>query len=340
MRQSNFELLRIVSMLMVVNLHTFFAPDTLSFEDLTLMKVLDYTREASSISAVNIFVMISGYFSINWRIRSFSSLIFQLFFWVFLLYLSLLCVGFIDFSLKEFCIRVNCIATAYWFVTAYIGLYLLAPMLNLFVDSMFNAGGRKCLYFILAFFALQFYYQFLGVRDFFMGYAIISLCGIYMIGRYIKLTNLSLSKFKTLFGYVFVTLLIALVAIIGTFGGKNMFFYNNPLVVIQAIFIFLFFKQLKIQSSIVNYCSSSVLAIYLLHMHPDIKQYFYDYSNSLYAYSPLIHIMYLLMIFFLVFIVAIPLDKIRIILFDWIYNLIVGNKNEGNNRFCSSTVRD
>lgn len=327
MRQSNFELLRIVSMLMVVNLHTFFAPEVLTFENLTFFKSLDYVREASSISAVNLFVMISGYFSIKWRMKSFLSLIFQLFFWVFLLYIVLLGIGVIDFSLKDFIVRINCIATAYWFITSYIGLYLLAPMLNQYIDSLFaNGGGKKCLYFIAAFFGLQFYYQLFSVLDFGLGYTIISLCGIYMIGRYIRLTDFSLSKSKSLAGYIIFTLLIAFTSIVGGFWGKNLFFYNNPLVVIQTIFIFLFFKQLKLQSSIINYCSSSVLAIYLFHMHPDIKQHFYNYAESLYAYPPLIHTIWLLIIILSVFIIAIPIDRIRIKSFECIYNLIERNR--------------
>ncbi|OUP09311.1 hypothetical protein B5F34_06570 [Mediterranea sp. An20] len=148
MRLSNFELLRIVAMLMVVNLHTFFQPETLSINDLTVGTLADYFREATSISAVNLFVVISGYFSIKWRLKSFASLIFQVFFWVFALYTLLLFLGEIDFSLKTFLVRLNFVVTAYWFITAYIGLYLLAPLLNMHSKYMNVIGGVKNIYYI------------------------------------------------------------------------------------------------------------------------------------------------------------------------------------------------
>lgn len=148
MRSSNIELLRILAMLMVVNLHTSFMPEELSLDTLTPVIGLDFFRESTSISSVNLFVLISGYFSIKWKYKSFASLIFQVFFWVFLIYGLLLVVGIIDFNLKDFIFRINCLATAYWFVTAYIGLYLLAPIFNGFAEASV-IGGIKNYYSLL-----------------------------------------------------------------------------------------------------------------------------------------------------------------------------------------------
>ena len=306
-------------MLMVVNLHTFFQPETLSVNGLTAGTLADYFRNATSISAVNLFVVISGYFSIKWRIKSFVSLVFQVFFWVFVLYSLLLFLGEIDFSLKTFLVRLNFVVTAYWFITAYIGLYLLSPLLNIHAKYINAIGGKKYLLYIILFFCLQFYYQLLGNSNFLGGYSILSFCGCYMIGRYIRMTDFHLSRCLTVLGIVVSTLFVMLSAIIGAFYGKYLWYYNNPFIIAQTVFIFCLFKGLRFQSKVVNWCSSSALAVYLLHMHPDIKQRFYDFAESLYGYSIGKHVVWLLIIFTTVFMAAILVDKVRLVLFDCLY---------------------
>ena len=49
-------------MLMVLNLHSFHGYDYGS----GIMQGLDWFRESTSICAVNVFIMISGYFGIKW----------------------------------------------------------------------------------------------------------------------------------------------------------------------------------------------------------------------------------------------------------------------------------
>ena len=310
-------------MLMVMNLHTFSQPKILDFGDLTVWKALDFFREATSISAVNLFVVISGYFSIKWKLKSFLSLIFQVFFWIFLIYITLISTNIIDFDLKNFVVRSNFIATAYWFITVYIGLYLLSPLLNIHAEIVFiSGGGKKYLYYVILFFFLQFYYQLCGSSSFMNGYSILSFCGCYMIGRYIRLTDLTLSRSTTVWGILITTFLIAISGIVGRLFGKELFIYNQPFVVAQTIFIFCFFKGLTLQSRVINYCASSALAIYLLHMHPDLKQYFYAFAKELYNYPIWQHLVWLLVVFTVIFIAAIAIDKLRLVVFELLYNRV------------------
>ena len=66
-RQSNIEALRLLSMLMVLNLHSFWG-----FEHGSgILQAVDFFRESTSICAVNTFLIISGYFGINWKFKSF-----------------------------------------------------------------------------------------------------------------------------------------------------------------------------------------------------------------------------------------------------------------------------
>lgn len=229
MRLSNFELLRLLAMLMVMNLHTFSQPKWLSITDFNWLTILDFFRESTSVSAVNLFVVISGYFSIQWKLKSFTSLVFQLFFWTLGIYFLLLITGFVSFDLKTLIFRINCIVTAYWFVTAYIGLYLLAPVLNSFVEvNVKNGNGeKKILLFLFLYVLLQTYYQLLGDGNFQSGYGILSLCGCYMIGRYIRVKDVSLKRCWVIMGIILSTLGIMIVAMGGRLIGKELFIYKS-----------------------------------------------------------------------------------------------------------------
>lgn len=67
-RKSNIELLRIVSMLMILVLHSFYTPPHLHIVDIQVCT--NYFIESLCICAVNMFVITSGYFSIKQNFRS------------------------------------------------------------------------------------------------------------------------------------------------------------------------------------------------------------------------------------------------------------------------------
>lgn len=332
MRKSNIELLRIVSMIMVMNVHSFWAPEELSMEGVTPRIVFDFFRESTSISCVNLFVLISGYFSINWKVKSILSLVFQVYFFSLLFYFIYLLKGG-EFTIKDSLLRLNSLYFAYWFVKAYLGLYVLSPVLNAFVEKK----GKDILSFIVVFILLQCYYQLFGDSNFSSGYSILSFCGLYLIGRYLSL--LSLDKVKV--GRIILSLCIStclitifpllLMLFLHKDGSSIMsgnlvgFIYNNPFVIVQSICIFLLFAKLSIQNKFINYCSSSVLAIYLLHMHPDVKMYYYDFTKSLYLHSTSYQYVALVGLFAFVFVIAVLLDKIRIKIFEAIYPLLKRN---------------
>ena len=83
-------------MLMVLNLHSFHGYDYGS----GIMQGLDWFRESTSICAVNVFIMISGYFGIKWKFRSFFNLIFQLLFYSFAVYGVCVALGIFSFEMS------------------------------------------------------------------------------------------------------------------------------------------------------------------------------------------------------------------------------------------------
>lgn len=330
-RESNFELLRIVSMLMVLNVHSFWGVETLTYDSLSIKIILDYFRESLSISCVNLFILISGYFSIKWKFKNIFSLIFQVYFYVMLIYAILLMANLVNFEAKSFFLKLNALTNQYWFITAYIGLYVLSPLLNKFTE---NVSKNELLFFIIIFYILQTYFQLLQNNTFQSGYSILSFCGLYLIGRYIKITNCQLSHKRSLIVefiiLISITFLIMLEVILSMiiFNKSTLdlkmnyitgFIYNNPLIIIQSIVIFLIFKKITFKNKFINYCASSSLAIYLLHMHPDIKPYFYNFTESLYTQPFELHMSILVVLFLIIFTTAILIDKIRIFIFEILY---------------------
>lgn len=326
-RESGIELLRIVLMLLIMNLHSFFSLEILTWSDVSLGVAFDYFRESLGICAVNAFVLISGYFSIRLKPKSVLSLIFQIYFWILLVYAGLLVVGKLDFRPRDLFARLNCLFNSYGFIWRYLVLMLLSPVLNAFVEKV---DRKHLLYFIIIFFSVEAYAEFLKCPEFNGGYCVMHFCGLYLLGRWLNGCK-HIGSWRAGGWYLLITVLIAIAAlaykIIGNVESSSfkmfMGMYNNPLIVLQSVMLFMCFRDMHFSNKSVNWVSGSVLAIYLLHMHPDLKHYYYDYTHSLYNLSCFEHIWKLALLIFAVFVVAIFIDKIRVFLFDKLYPYVI-----------------
>ena len=319
-RQSNIEALRLLSMLMVLNLHSFWG-----YEHGTgILQAVDFFRESTSICAVNAFLIISGYFSIKWKFKSFFNLIFQLFFYAFGVYALAAAIGVIDFSTKEFLMNATCIYKHWGFITAYVLLYMLSPMLNALSEKLTT---KELFLTIIVLYASEW----LITRDCgSMNYGI-----LYLIGRFIQKSdavnrlemNASKSYWLTTI-LIFVLVYISYIFLHFTTAEKMQGFvfgynYSGPFVILQAVFLFLVFARMNFTSKFINWCSASCLSIFLIHMHPSIKYIgYYSFTESLYDLPVLQHIGVLLLLIISVFFGCILIDKIRIIISDAVYFLL------------------
>ena len=144
-RCSNIEALRLVSMLMVLNLHSFWGYN----HGNGIGQALDFFRESTSICAVNVFLLISGYFGIKWKWKSFYNLVFQIFFYSFGVYLVACCVGVLDFSMGGLISNVKGLYASWGFITGYVLLYFCSPFLNAFIAATDNRQMLITLFVIL-----------------------------------------------------------------------------------------------------------------------------------------------------------------------------------------------
>lgn len=321
-RKSNIEALRLLSMLMVLNLHSCWCFDI----GTGLVQGLDFFREATSICAVDVFLIISGYFGIKWKLKSFFNLMFQLFFYSFGIYLVVTSLGIIDFSMNGL---VQCAKATYacWgFISGYVVLYFVAPLINAFVDKV---GKKELLMYILVFYLAKVFLC--RYEDFFLYFL------LYLVGRFIRKVELvEKLKMNASFGYWCTTILIFIVSYslylftgLKTAEQQSEFIlalsYASPFIIPQAVFLFVVFARMKFQSKIVNWLSASCLSIFLIHMHPVIKDIgYYAYTKSLYTLPILEHVWILLVLIISVFFGSILIDKVRLFLSDTFFNLIKG----------------
>lgn len=327
MRQSNIELLRLLAMVMVLGLHTFFAPEVITFETLTPHFVIDWFKESACISAVNLFVLISGYFGIRWKLKGFLSVVFQLMFFYILCMAISVAVGHEHMGIISMARQMGWgWLSGWWFASVYIGLYIMAPVLNAFVEKVTK---RQLFYLLVAFYV----YQTVLPSWFNSGYSIISFMGLYLIGRLLSTIDWSAYKWfkssKMLAVSGGVTVLFAaevlLYAILRHHGGTAIqgsifgMSYNNPLVILQSITFFVFFLTLRFTNKTVNWFASSALSIYLLHLYPGWKQEFYALGKSLYQYDLFTHYALQLGLIMTIMLVAVLIDKVRIKCFEWGY---------------------
>lgn len=307
-------------MLMVLNLHNFWGYD----HGDGIGQILDFFRESTSICAVNVFLLISGYFGIRWKLKSFYNLVYQLFFYGFGVYLAACAVGVVDFSVKGFLSNATCTYTHWSFIKHYILLYFFSPVLNAFVN---RGSNRQLLIFIIV---LVFCENFISRDNRFTNY-----CVMYLTGRWMNVTDAVRNwKINPKLYYWIVTIAITILVYlffsytpINTAKRMTKFVlgydYAAPLIIFQAVCLFLIFARMQFKSKFVNWCANSCLAIFLIHMHPAIRDIgYYTITESFYDLPVWQHSLYLFLLIAGVFFGSILIDKIRIMTSEFVYPIL------------------
>lgn len=144
-RMANFELLRVLAMIMVVVMHFLSYSDSLISlsEPLSGVRILGSLLEAFSLVAVNTYLLLSGYLGArsSFKPGKAVSLLCQIWFYALLIPLVLVLFG-VPVTASELGIYgvvqyLFPIETEhYWFATSYFMLYLLTPLLNQAVGNL------------------------------------------------------------------------------------------------------------------------------------------------------------------------------------------------------------
>jgi len=342
-RQSNFELLRIVAMLLVMVIHAnvygpLGMPSVQDAAECPLSAWMRCEMHGLSIVCVNVFVLLSGYFGIRLSLKRVLSFMFQLGFWR-VASVAIIClaygVGLQSIGLSTWIpwmpLKVVDLHFTFggWFIGAYLGLMLLAPVLNAFVDK--TETKRLGLY-VVTFFLVEFFADWLFTSlDYFKGgFTVLPLIGLYLCGAWLRRDDCPL-RGKTvghwLSGYLLLATFSASVVFMALSLGHRcqyvaglvarwFFPFTGPHAIIGSVLLFLAFSRMEFHSKVINWVAGSAFAVYLFHgalplYKRTVQGLFVQHSGAGYLVR--------LMVFMAgVFVCAVLIDKVRAFLWKGI----------------------
>jgi len=332
MRQSNMELLRIIAMLLVMVVHANFralpVPTAMEINAAPMSKFLMFFTEAISVIAVDLFILLSGWFGIRPKAKRLGELLFQvLFFGVFAIGVcAIFAPGRLATTQADGSVMSRLLMLGendYWFVKTYVALYLISPVLNAFIA---HATQRQFASLLIVYFVFQsiFGWMFNSTRWLAAGYSLPSFAALYMLARYMRLYPIKLWQRSKWFdaavygGYVvFLTVAMFFIKKAGLRGGA-LYFYSCPLVIIATMHFVLFFTKLKpFSSKVINWIAVSAFAIYLTHSSSFIGIYYDKWILGWFNTEPrFTFIIYTAALIVAVFVASILVDKVRLALWN------------------------
>lgn len=323
-RDSGMELLRIVAMLLVLILHAdFVAIGTPTATDVASDGLSAFARfffEAAGFLSVNLFVFISGWYGIKANKRSILGLLFQVLFFIVLLYGVNLCViPDAHFSLSYLCHLLR--FDTYWFVRSYLVLYCLSPMLNGLID---NGNRRQYTLILGCLFVMQSLFGWLDSSWYGAdGDSPLTFVFVYLLAGYVRKYNvfsgLSSSMLSLcVVGLVLLSTFLAFVSVNVSATLANLWYkHTSPLVLLSVTLTAVLFSRLRFYSKVVNTLAASAFAVYLLNVFPFVfEKYISTAAYIFHTYSGLCCLLCISGLVVASYIVAFLIDQIRIIVWN------------------------
>ena len=339
-RQLNFEILRIIAMCMIITMH--YLTKGLNVpklsEDLSLSNMLWWMIYAFSVGAVNIYVLISGYFLADsrWRIDKVFSLYLTVWLYSILVPLTLGAIGIVDFrslglgDWQQLLLPIE--YEHYWFATAYVMMYILSPVLAIAVRSLNRELLRGVIAGLVVLFSvLKSINPYLIPWDKY-GNDVLWFIVLFMIAGYIRRFGIQASITLRVLTYILTSILILvselILGVIVNKTGKleymlDMLCANNHILVLLAsVALFTAFIELKTDTisekagKIILLFSSSTFGIYLLHENLLVRSRWALWLGVDRLNNIALKLLFLIISIVALFIVGTLIDRVRAGLFD------------------------
>lgn len=317
-RQSNIELCRLASILLVMLVHT---------TQVTLgdnMSWGAYLLEGFTIIGVNVFVLITGYFSTIPKKTSLMNLAFICLFWM-----GIKVACHMEFGESITYKHLFFITSSNWFIPSYIGLFFLTPILNNFCKSVSFKMLRNV---AIALLIIEVWFDLLPPKPAVSlgsqrGYSVYSFVVLYLLARAVRLYGLP-EWFKKISPIIYIgcSLFLGIIGYIFSINGqtnltKMLFAYSNPVIIMSSIAFLTMFEKMHFKSKFTNHIAKSTLAVLLGHSAVFSlyqKQFKYIYDN----FFGIQVVVYWALSISIVFCASIAIDQIRLIIFQPIDKLI------------------
>lgn len=280
---------------------------------------------ALSTVSVNLFFLMSGYFHSRFRLGKLIELLVMASVYSCIDYAVICLLGYHEFSVLGLGRRFILGLENYWFLVAYIVIYCFSPYIVRLLDSLQDNEIRKL---VLVYGIINTILGFI-LDDSVYGsaFSVLPMMFVYILGYYIgrcgrsfKIRKVNLNGIS----YLAISAIIAGFALILLYFGKQKLAYRvlcdyrNPLLIISACGLFLFFKNdvriknMKLQRAI-SWVAVSVFAIYLITDCPDVHYYIFTPLTRLAGNNISIILMIGCIVAYIVgmSIVCIMVDKVR-----------------------------
>lgn len=299
-RMANYELLRSLAMLMVVALHFFSRSDSLIALGVPLdgVRIVGTALEFFCIAAVNVYVLISGYFGIKSSFKPSRAvkLLCQIWFYALLipllLYLAGLSTQASELGIYGVIKYVFPIETEhYWFATSYFLLYLLTPVIGAGVKNMTKKQMQIMLGGLLILFC--------GIKSVSPAGFVIDRYGydlpwficVYLLAAYLGMYGLGFLEKRgwiLYLGSVAAGFGIHIAMYFLAAGRESLqyyftvpFHYNYIFSLTGALGLFYGFSRLKIKegwmAGVIRKVGALSFGVYLLHEHVDLRNRWYEW---------------------------------------------------------------
>lgn len=283
-RQSGIELLRIISACLVVFGHivsrVLESSQLYSEANIVLANIVS----AISVCGVNVFILITGYFLSRNNSRVVGKPLY--------LILMMVCFSVGLYVMKCVAIGPGNVAFSWsivfptsYFVTLYSVLYLISPYINICLDRL-NKSSRHT-FIILSLIVFSFYLSLIDIIEEFSGckipelspigkygrqwgYNIVNFVLLYCLGAYLNKGDF-IRKPTLFWGIIFIISTLC----IGTWHvlasrlecyNSSAHSYHNPIVILSAILLFMVFKDIPLQSRLVNQLAKDAFVVYIFHL--------------------------------------------------------------------------
>ena len=267
-RKSNIELLRVISMLMVITLHSLGRGALKYYETIGVGYALFWFMETLSYVAVNVFVLISGYFMIKQKAKPLKivKLLFQIEFYSLICLVIAKLVFHEQINLKDLIyIFFPFTSNTYWFASSYAILLVISPFLNKAILSMERRQHLTVICVLLILFCVIPSFTFWSYNLLSGGYDFVWFTVLYFIASYIRLYSKEEAspskKNKYILSYFAVSALCLVIRIIfekitslvlSQPHGGLFYIYNSIFIFPASLCLFMAFKNLEIKNKFIS----------------------------------------------------------------------------------------
>lgn len=342
-RQANFELLRIVAMIMVIILHYLVKGIAAGpyMGDSAPADCFAWLLEAFCLVAVNCYVLISGYFLVesDWKPGRVVSLLCQVLFYSLLIPVILVVLGLIPsgsvsvYEWVEYAFPIN--TEHYWFATAYLMMYLFAPFLAAGIRQMDKRQLQIVTGLLLFFVSIVKSAVPIVLATDRSGYDFGWFLCLFVLAGYIRRFGIPWLEKRSHAVLLYVIMSVATwaaawvclgfadkITVMSTYGDR-IYTYNHIFCLIASVSLFYVFKDSEIKegraSQIICKLAPYTFGIYLLHEHILVRYRWLQWAHVDAVAGKWSFIPHMLVCVAAVYVAGTCVDVVR----DWIFKKVV-----------------